>query len=90
MKAVYQAEVAGERHPIQAAHGQQVGDGDDAHARTAGVAGSQVAHLDDIGPVHGAVGRGTDQRLDRFIQVTLQKQLPAVGQTDAGHRTQCA
>jgi len=88
VKAVHQANVAGERHPFQAAHGQQVSDGDDAHSRTARVGGGQVAHLDDASPVYRTIGSGTDQRIDRFVQVTFQKQWFAIRQTYAGHCTQ--
>src|SRR5689334_6800295 len=56
MKTVYQPDVAGERHPFQPAHGQQIGDGDDAQPRATGIAGCEVTDLDNPGPVHRLAG----------------------------------
>ncbi|MNF70256.1 hypothetical protein D3C84_521600 [compost metagenome] len=90
VKAVDQAHVAGECHPFQPAHGQQIGNGNDAHPRIAGVGGGQIADLDNAGRVHRTLHHGADQCLDRFVQITLQKQRLVTAQAYPGDRAQFA
>ncbi|MNH11272.1 hypothetical protein D3C79_707810 [compost metagenome] len=88
VEAVDQPHIAGERYPLQAAHGQQIGDSDDAQPRTACVTGGQIADLDDIGSIHLALSRGADQRLDGLVQIAFQKQRFVIRQAYPGGRTE--
>ncbi|CAI8932355.1 hypothetical protein EMIT053CA3_60080 [Pseudomonas donghuensis] len=87
MKAVDQTDAAGERDPLQPAHGQQVGYGDDAQACAAGVRSGQVADFDNCPALYRLRLSGADHALDRLVQVTLEKQRLGACQAYTGHGT---